>query len=108
VGGLARAAPDDEDRLFPRATTRASSGQRSSSPRSASAPPVLPGKARRDPRAGEGGAPIGESATWRVVDPLTSDRSAAFAQAFYALRQRHGISWAEALYRIRQRNTFAP
>src|SRR5882724_9329932 len=42
-----------------------------------------------------------------IVDPLTSDRSAAFAQAFYALRQRHGISWAEALYRIRQRNTFA-
>ena len=42
-----------------------------------------------------------------IVDPLTSDRSAAFAQAFYTLRQRHGISWAEALYRIRQRNTFA-
>src|SRR6267378_4161156 len=42
-----------------------------------------------------------------IVDPLTSDRIASFAQAFYTLRQRHGISWAEALYRIRQRNTFA-
>src|SRR5438309_337426 len=41
-----------------------------------------------------------------IVDPLTSDKFAAFAQGFYALRQRHGVSWAEALYRMRQRNTF--
>ena len=42
-----------------------------------------------------------------IIDPLTSDRSEAYAQAFYELRQRNGVSLAEALYRIRQRNTFA-
>ena len=42
-----------------------------------------------------------------IVDPLRSDRLEGYARAFYELRQRSGISWAEALYRIRQRNTFA-
>jgi malate dehydrogenase (oxaloacetate-decarboxylating)(NADP+) len=42
-----------------------------------------------------------------IIDPITCDRASAYAQSFYTLRQRHGISWAEALYRIRQRNTFA-
>ncbi len=46
-------------------------------------------------------------ADMEVIDPIGCDRAADYAQAFYALRQRHGISWAEALYRIRQRNTFA-
>jgi len=42
-----------------------------------------------------------------IIDPLTSERTDAYAQAFYELRQRHGVSLAEAVYRIRQRNTFA-
>ncbi len=42
-----------------------------------------------------------------IVNPLTSDRFATYAQHFYELRQRSGVSWAEALYRMRQRNTFA-
>ena len=42
-----------------------------------------------------------------IVDPLKTDKFANYAQAFYALRQRSGVSWAEALYRVRQRNTFA-
>ena len=42
-----------------------------------------------------------------IIDPLRSDRLEVYARAFYELRQRSGISWAEALYRIRQRNTFA-
>jgi malate dehydrogenase (oxaloacetate-decarboxylating)(NADP+) len=42
-----------------------------------------------------------------IVDPVTNEKCNDYAQAFYALRQRHGVSWAEALYRIRQRNTFA-
>ena len=42
-----------------------------------------------------------------IIDPLHSDRLEVYARAFYELRQRSGISWAEALYRIRQRNTFA-
>jgi malate dehydrogenase (oxaloacetate-decarboxylating)(NADP+) len=42
-----------------------------------------------------------------IVDPLDSDKRAEYAQSFYELRQRAGVSWAEALYRIRQRNTFA-
>jgi malate dehydrogenase (oxaloacetate-decarboxylating)(NADP+) len=42
-----------------------------------------------------------------IVDPLESTKRAEYAQAFYELRQRAGVSWAEALYRIRQRNTFA-
>jgi malate dehydrogenase (oxaloacetate-decarboxylating)(NADP+) len=42
-----------------------------------------------------------------IVDPLKSDKRAQYAQMFYELRQRAGVSWAEALYRIRQRNTFA-
>jgi malate dehydrogenase (oxaloacetate-decarboxylating)(NADP+) len=46
-------------------------------------------------------------AEMEIIDPITCDRAPAYAQSFYALRQRHGISWAEALYRIRQRNTFA-
>ena len=46
-------------------------------------------------------------ADMEIIDPLKSENATAFAQAFYDLRQRHGISWAEALYRIRQRNTFA-
>jgi len=46
-------------------------------------------------------------AEMEIVDPLTSDKFAAYAQRFYELRQRAGVSWAEALYRTRQRNTFA-
>ncbi len=42
-----------------------------------------------------------------IIDPVTNEKCNDYAQAFYALRQRHGVSWAEALYRIRQRNTFA-
>ena len=42
-----------------------------------------------------------------IVDPLQSDRFADYAQRFYELRQRSGVSFAEALYRTRQRNTFA-
>jgi malate dehydrogenase (oxaloacetate-decarboxylating)(NADP+) len=42
-----------------------------------------------------------------IIDPLTSERTEGYAQAFYELRQRHGVSLAEAIYRIRQRNTFA-
>src|SRR6266480_1547391 len=42
-----------------------------------------------------------------IVDPLRSERLEPYARAFYELRQRSGISWAEALYRIRQRNTYA-
>jgi malate dehydrogenase (oxaloacetate-decarboxylating)(NADP+) len=42
-----------------------------------------------------------------IVDPLKSDKFATYAQSFYALRQRSGVSWAEALYRVRQRNTYA-
>ena len=42
-----------------------------------------------------------------IIDPLSSDRADAYAQALYQLRQRNGVSLAEALYRIRQRNTYA-
>ena len=42
-----------------------------------------------------------------IVDPLTTEKFHEYAQAFYALRQRSGVSWAEALYRMRQRNTYA-
>jgi malate dehydrogenase (oxaloacetate-decarboxylating)(NADP+) len=42
-----------------------------------------------------------------IIDPLQSEKFAGYAQAFYELRQRAGVSWAEALYRMRQRNTFA-
>src|SRR5256886_2205986 len=52
-------------------------------------------------------AHLGSIAEMEIVDPLTSDDFAHYAQGFYALRQRAGVSWAEALYRTRQRNTFA-
>ena len=42
-----------------------------------------------------------------IVDPLSDERYAKYAQMFYELRQRYGVSYAEALYRTRQRNTFA-
>ena len=42
-----------------------------------------------------------------IVDPLESDKLRTYAQGYYDLRQRQGVSWAEALYRARQRNTFA-
>ena len=42
-----------------------------------------------------------------IIDVLLSDKLNTYAQAFYELRQRAGVSWAEALYRIRQRNTYA-
>ncbi|HEX4383502.1 MAG TPA: phosphate acyltransferase, partial [Myxococcales bacterium] len=42
-----------------------------------------------------------------IIDVLKSEKLNTYAQAFYELRQRAGVSWAEALYRIRQRNTFA-
>jgi malate dehydrogenase (oxaloacetate-decarboxylating)(NADP+) len=42
-----------------------------------------------------------------IVDPIDNPRFAEYVQAFYALRQRHGVSFAEAEYRMRQRNTFA-
>jgi len=52
-------------------------------------------------------AHLGAICDLEIVNPLTHERASEFAQGFYALRQRHGVSWAEALYRIRQRNTFA-
>ncbi len=42
-----------------------------------------------------------------IVNPLEDASYATYAQAFFELRQRAGVSWAEALYRMRQRNTFA-
>jgi len=42
-----------------------------------------------------------------IVDPLDTDKFADYAQEFYRLRQRSGVSFTEALYRVRQRNTFA-
>ncbi len=42
-----------------------------------------------------------------IVDPLDTERFADYAQQFYQLRQRSGVSYSEALYRVRQRNTFA-
>ncbi len=42
-----------------------------------------------------------------IVNPLANSSFETYAQAFYQLRQRAGVSWAEALYRMRQRNTFA-
>src|SRR5256885_4756203 len=52
-------------------------------------------------------AQLGSIAEMEIVDPLSSDDFARYAQGFYALRQRAGVSWAEALYRTRQRNAFA-
>ena len=52
-------------------------------------------------------AHLGAIAELEIVDPLTCDKFASYAQGFYQLRQRAGVSWAEALYRTRQRNTFA-
>src|SRR3989449_7214725 len=52
-------------------------------------------------------AHLGAICDLEIVDPLKHERASEFVQGFYALRQRHGISWAEALYRIRQRNTYA-
>ncbi len=68
--------------------------------------PVLLGKrAEILERARE--AHLGAIEDMEIVDPVTSERAAEFAQGLYALRQRHGVSWAEAVYRIRKRNTFA-
>src|SRR3954463_7290595 len=52
-------------------------------------------------------AHLGAIVDMEIVDPLTSEHTAGYAQAFYELRQRQGVSWAEAIYRIRQRNVFA-
>ena len=40
-----------------------------------------------------------------ILDPLDRTRFAGYAEKFYQLRQRHGVSMAEAEYRVRQRNT---
>ena len=42
-----------------------------------------------------------------IVNPIASDKYATYVQAYFALRQRRGVSFAEALYRLRQRNYFA-
>jgi malate dehydrogenase (oxaloacetate-decarboxylating)(NADP+) len=46
-------------------------------------------------------------AEMEIVNPLENSSFLTYAQTFYELRQRAGVSWAEALYRMRQRNTFA-
>src|SRR3954470_3688075 len=68
--------------------------------------PVLLGK-RDEILAQAEEAHLGAIAEMEIVNPLTHERLSEFVQGFYALRQRHGVSWAEALYRIRQRNTFS-
>jgi malate dehydrogenase (oxaloacetate-decarboxylating)(NADP+) len=52
-------------------------------------------------------AHLGAIADLEIVNPLESSSFLTYAQAFYELRQRAGVSWAEALYRMRQRNTYA-
>jgi malate dehydrogenase (oxaloacetate-decarboxylating)(NADP+) len=52
-------------------------------------------------------AHLGAIEELEIVDPVTSELTAEYAQALYKLRQRSGVSLAEAQYRIRQRNTFA-
>ena len=42
-----------------------------------------------------------------ILDPSDRTRFAGYAEKFYRLRQRHGVSMAEAEYRTRQRNTLA-
>jgi malate dehydrogenase (oxaloacetate-decarboxylating)(NADP+) len=68
--------------------------------------PVLLGK-RNDilDRARE--AHLSGIADLEIIDPLNVDNFAEYAQKFYELRQRHGVSMAEAYYRMRQRNTYA-
>ena len=41
-----------------------------------------------------------------IVNPLTSELRDGYAEKFYLLRQRQGVSRTEADYRLRQRNTF--
>ncbi len=43
-----------------------------------------------------------------VVDPETFDRREAYAQAYYALRQRHGVTLQDARQLVRQPNVLAP
>src|SRR3954471_18661644 len=68
--------------------------------------PVLLGK-REEILAQAEESHLGAIAEMEIVNPLTHEGLSEFVQGFYALRQRHGVSWAEALYRIRQRNTFS-
>jgi malate dehydrogenase (oxaloacetate-decarboxylating)(NADP+) len=41
-----------------------------------------------------------------IFDPIASQSLGEYAQRFYDLRHRQGVSFAEAQYRVRQRNTF--
>ena len=41
-----------------------------------------------------------------IFNPIASQSLGQYAQRFYVLRQRQGVSFAEAQYRVRQRNTF--
>jgi len=68
--------------------------------------PVLLGD-REEIRVQAEDAHLGAVDDLEIVDPLTSLDFSSYAQRFYELRQRAGVSWAEALYRMRQRNTFA-
>ncbi len=43
-----------------------------------------------------------------VVDPETFERRAAYAQAYYELRQRHGVTLQDARQLVRQPNVLAP
>jgi malate dehydrogenase (oxaloacetate-decarboxylating)(NADP+) len=42
-----------------------------------------------------------------IFNPIASETLGQYAQKFYELRQRQGVSFTEAQYRVRQRNTFA-
>jgi malate dehydrogenase (oxaloacetate-decarboxylating)(NADP+) len=67
--------------------------------------PVLLGK-RSDILDHAREAHLSGIADLEIIDPLVVDNFAEYAQKFYELRQRHGVSMAEAYYRMRQRNTY--
>ncbi len=68
--------------------------------------PVLLGK-RADILEQAAEARLHAVADLEIVDPLQGENLNHYAQEFYRLRQRSGVSLAEAFYRVRQRNTFA-
>jgi malate dehydrogenase (oxaloacetate-decarboxylating)(NADP+) len=68
--------------------------------------PVLLGK-RRDILDHAREAHLSGISDLEIIDPLDVDNFGDYAQKFYELRQRHGVSMAEAYYRMRQRNTYA-
>ena len=43
----------------------------------------------------------------QIVDPGTDYRTAKYAQAYYELRQRRGLTWAHAVQRTREPNLFS-